>query len=312
VTEVYQWNPFAALNNSAPPAGAPEDADGGVDPAEINNILREIMASTRRWYDNPEYLNLSSAYVVTRTSTTAVRIAGVDQTAFFEVGTRVKLDGGAAPQYGYVSSSVFAAGNTDLGIDVVGGSAIDVATDECRIHLARTARSAAFRTIGITSGTVPLVDDIRTLASRTPLFGKKTTVDQSITGAGVATQITLDGATDYILITTADSSKNFLLSLMVPVEKTGGSLADYFLQIHVGALGTTADAVAYTIPFENADAGVRTTIGISNFPILAPPANRRVSFSMLRNASVGGAGWTVGGSGTTDELFLYATIEEAF
>jgi hypothetical protein len=315
VSEVFEWAVTAAGNNDTPPDGAPEDADGGVDPAEINNIQREIMAATRRWYDNPEYLNLSDAFVVSRTSTTAVRIAGVDQTTIFAVGTRVRLAGGAAPQFAYVASSAFAAGNTDLGVDVVGGAAVDVATDEIRVHLARTARSAAFAPIGTTTGTVPLVENIRTLATRTPLYGKKTSVDQSITGSGVATQITLTGtpATDYIQLTVADGAKDFLLSVTVGLEKISTGLVDYTFQVHVGALGTTADAVAFSIPVESlSDAGAKTSLGFANVIIANPPASRRISFSFLRNAVVGVSGWKVYGSGTVPQQFMYATVEEAF
>lgn len=48
MSNISQWNVAAASNNSAPPDGAPE----GQAPSTVNDVMRELMAATARWFDD--------------------------------------------------------------------------------------------------------------------------------------------------------------------------------------------------------------------------------------------------------------------
>ena len=46
MSDISQWNVSAASNTSAPPDGAPES----MAPSTVNDVMREMMAATARWY----------------------------------------------------------------------------------------------------------------------------------------------------------------------------------------------------------------------------------------------------------------------
>lgn len=55
---VSSWDPIAANNNSAPPNGAPE----GQAPSTVNDVLRQIMADVRVFYDDTALLSDSNVF----------------------------------------------------------------------------------------------------------------------------------------------------------------------------------------------------------------------------------------------------------
>jgi hypothetical protein len=307
VSAIYIWSPIAANNNAAPPNGFPE----GMLPADINNSLREVMASVRTWYDDPEFLQLSDAYTVTRTATLTVRVAGVDQTAIYAAGRRIKLTGGALPQYGFVTSSSFTGGNTDVVVVLDGvGVTVDVATNKIYVHMARTARSAAWYSVGTTTGTIPLYENVRLATARQRVSWKKNASNQVITGSPGATSIVGTGGLNYVLV---PANATYRLSGFFICEGfTFESGVEYHLQVHVGSLGTSGDGVVYKLPIGNPQVGVDVPIPIVDLPMGALAANQRLSFSHLKTggSTSGGLRWF--GAGTSAVTYCYAMLEESY
>ena len=307
MSELFNWSVVAANNNFAVPDGFPE----GMTPAQINNAARELMAAWARFYADTEFLNLSAAFTVTRPSASVIRIAGVDQTSLFVAGVRIRSAGGASPQFGFVVSSVFSAGNTNVTVDYTA----DAATNQIRLHIARSIREAAFFFVGTASGEVPSVDDIPTLVSRQRASRKKTTADQT-TGAGT-TQVTIDGgggAGDYIAIPGADGALDYLISAVVAYQRTATTGAWSFLfQVHQGTNGTTADAVILQVPMPGPDVNEYGVVGLTDLSIVNPAAGQRLSFSILKGGGVA-AGVNpkiLGSNAGAKPDFSYFTIEEA-
>lgn len=143
MSEVYSWSTSAAGNNAAPPNGFPEL----MQRRDYNDAARELMAAVRRWYAAPEWLNLVSAYTVSRIDANTVRIAGVDLSAAFNVGRRVKLTGGGDTE-AQITAVAFAAGNTD--VDVTG--TVPVGTNGILAYFGARLRDGAFAEISNTIG----------------------------------------------------------------------------------------------------------------------------------------------------------------
>lgn len=57
MTNVSEWSVSAGSNNSAPPAGAPEN----MLPGKVNDCMREIMAAVARWYNDSALGTLTTA-----------------------------------------------------------------------------------------------------------------------------------------------------------------------------------------------------------------------------------------------------------
>lgn len=107
-------------NDAAPPDGAPE----GIAPGTLNNIVRALMGKLRRWFDDPEYLDLMRdaqgvKFSLTRDSDTVLRVVSgaVDMTTpYFPVGRRVKVVGDTTV-FGRVTASSFPNPDTLVTID---------------------------------------------------------------------------------------------------------------------------------------------------------------------------------------------------
>jgi hypothetical protein len=311
VSNVETWSTTAAGNSSNPPDGAPEGTSPGTKPEDLNAILREIMAAVARWHADMEFLNLSYGYTVSRVSASVVRIAGVDQTAIFQVGARFMIEGGAAPQYGFVASRTFTGGNTDITVTLDGGASVDAATNKIRCHIARSIRNVAFRYLGTATGEVPLVENIKTLAARERDHRVKTTADQSITATGT-TGITLDGATNYIAIPNANGLRDYVFSALLAMQRTAttGTL-DFTFQIHKGTNGTSADAVIYSVAVETVAENDYLILAVNNLAIDNPASGQRLSFSLLKSLGAAGVGFSVFGSnGGAKTSFSFFAIEE--
>ena len=87
---IEAWSTTPASNNSAPPAGAPE----GMAPSTVNNVIRQQMADHRaQWNDAQwfEYGDGDGAATVSYVAATQFKVEGVDVTAVYHVGRRVKI-----------------------------------------------------------------------------------------------------------------------------------------------------------------------------------------------------------------------------
>lgn len=148
--ELFGWSKVAAQNNFPP-------ADGGWPEGQfrttVNDAARVVLAAVRRWYDDPEWLDLQRAYpagtllTITKQSATVVRIAGQDQTVYFTVGRRVKMTGGTPSiVYAHVLSVVFAAGNTDVTLETfVGHTEVPAGLTNILVHHSSTLGKLAFQ-----------------------------------------------------------------------------------------------------------------------------------------------------------------------
>lgn len=73
MSEVHNWNTSAALNNSTPPDGAPENT---MTLGQVNDTMREIMRATKAWQADTDgsitSTNTGNAYSVSIARTTAL------------------------------------------------------------------------------------------------------------------------------------------------------------------------------------------------------------------------------------------------
>lgn len=163
---IEDWDPVPAQNNAAPPVGAPEDHDR----SDVNDIAREMMASTRADWEGSatgggEWRNIIKDETLNFVSGTVIDVVDVDVTAFFPVGRKIKVVNDSADDaYCFVTVSAFPDPNTRITVadfDAAGGSAIDASVSGLEIHNAFGGgfgiRSGAFETAGGALFEIPTV-----------------------------------------------------------------------------------------------------------------------------------------------------------
>ena len=104
-----------AANNAATGTSSVSVAEGML-PSNINNAFRDIMADIRQHYNTAEWIEYgdgAGTYTATYASATSFTIDGVDVTAIYHAGRRIKLTA-ATPGtiYGTVSSTSFSTNTT--------------------------------------------------------------------------------------------------------------------------------------------------------------------------------------------------------
>lgn len=115
-TGIKSYSETAASNNSATPNGAPT----GWAPSTVGPTVRQIMAEIRRWYDDPAWEDRGDAY--TYTGSTSFKVTGIDVTAFYPVGLRVRAIGSSTGTiYGTIATSSFST-DTSIGVTWDSGS----------------------------------------------------------------------------------------------------------------------------------------------------------------------------------------------
>ena len=128
-TDITKWSPTPADNSAASPLGAPENATLISD---LNDIAREMMASTRQWFDDPDYRDLGHT-LLTSTSTTSALLEG-DVQAAYSVGQSVEYDDqGGTNKHAYISAIDLQSTNTELTLSVNGDSEDTVDPDITRL-----------------------------------------------------------------------------------------------------------------------------------------------------------------------------------
>lgn len=111
---IKDWSSTAANNNSAAPDGAPE----GMLPSDVNNVIRENMASIRTWYEDSEWVNYGHSG--TQASATTFTIA-TDVTSTYTADRAIQIVD-ASTLYGFVVSSSYSAPNTTVTVELLTGS----------------------------------------------------------------------------------------------------------------------------------------------------------------------------------------------
>ena len=113
---IEAWSTTAGNNNSAAPNGAPE----GMPFSGVNDVIRQIMADVRSWYQGGSWTNLGHTH--TYSSSTATTVAG-DVTAHYVAGRRVRAVGSSTGTiYGVIASSSYSAPNTTVNFTWDSGS----------------------------------------------------------------------------------------------------------------------------------------------------------------------------------------------
>jgi len=144
----------------------------GMLPSNLNNAIRALMVNTRSWYNDSqwvEYGDGDGAYTAAYASATSFTIAGVDVSAIYHEGRRIKLIASTPGTiYGTISSSSFSTDTTinvtwDIGslsneaISNVYIGALSKTNDsipESIIDNAKVASSAAIDATKIHDGTI--------------------------------------------------------------------------------------------------------------------------------------------------------------
>jgi hypothetical protein len=200
----------------------------GMLPSNLNNAIRALMKNTREWYNDSqwvEYGDGDAAFTAAYASATSFTIAGVDVTAIYHAGRRIKLTA-ATPGtiYGTISSSTFST-NTTVNVTWDSGSLSSEAITNVYIGaLSKTNNSIP---TGIIS-TAILAD------------GSVTTVKiaaDAVTGAKIAddsidSEHYVDGSIDTIHIASAQVTADKIGTSAVTTAKinadaiTGAKIAD--------------------------------------------------------------------------------------
>lgn len=267
MSEISEWNVSAAGNSDAPPDGFPE----GMDRSDYNDAARELMAAVRRWYADPEWLQLLDSYTVARTSSSQVTIYGIDATALFPVGRRAKLTGGGDVE-DYVSASSYSAPDTIvtltptpvpvgttaiyayIGKGLRAGAFTDVGTAIGKLA-AHTSNAplgtAAYSDTGFAVGQVPLhsqLGPLKTWAYRdAPARTYTAANDGSNQAYSASAEIAIAGLDNITIPGTPDGAKKYKVSALVQIENADTSDGLGTLRVRVGAAGTIADAVVLLV-----------------------------------------------------------------
>jgi len=97
----------------------------GMLPSSLNNALRAILADTREWYNDSQWViygDGDSAFTFAYVSATTFTVAGSDVTSFYHAGRRVRATGSTTGTiYGTISSSSFST-NTSVVVTWDSGS----------------------------------------------------------------------------------------------------------------------------------------------------------------------------------------------
>ena len=105
----------AAANNTATGTGSVSVAEGML-PSNINNAFRSIMADIRQHYNVAEWIEYgdgAGAYTPAYVSGTSFTIAGVNVTAIYHVGRRVKVTASTPGTiYGTITATAFSSNTT--------------------------------------------------------------------------------------------------------------------------------------------------------------------------------------------------------
>ena len=97
----------------------------GMLPSDLNNAIRALMKNTREWYNDAQWViygDGDGAFVSAYVSASSFTINGIDVTAFYHAGRRVKIIGSSTGTvYGTITSSNFST-NTTVNVSLDSGT----------------------------------------------------------------------------------------------------------------------------------------------------------------------------------------------
>jgi hypothetical protein len=188
----------------------------GMLPSNLNNAIRALMKNTREWFNDSqwvEYGDGDKAYVATYVSATSFTIDGVDVSAIYHEGRRIKLTASTPGTiYGTISSSSFST-NTTINVTWDSGSLSNEAITNVYIGaLSKTNNSIPTGVIG----TITLADGSVTTAK---LADDAVTADKLADSSVSTNSIINDSVTTNKLIdsavTTAKINDNSITTVKI-------------------------------------------------------------------------------------------------
>ena len=113
MSDIKKWKTPAASNvgaDFAPPDGFPE----GMLRSDVNNSMREIQASVRRMWDDPDWKNPVDGFTVVQgDDNTKVKIQATNATGYFNVNQKVRVrSSSSATGYAFVTTAVLDGSDT--------------------------------------------------------------------------------------------------------------------------------------------------------------------------------------------------------
>jgi len=148
-TGIKNWSTTAGSNNATPPNGAPE----GMAPSAVNNIIRQMMAEIRSWFEDPDWIDFGHtglAYV----AATQFRVTG-DKTAVYPVGRRVRAIGTTPfTIYGTISVSAYSAPNTTVTV-VWDSGTLNATLSEVAVGSSLTGDPISSNSVKFESASIP-------------------------------------------------------------------------------------------------------------------------------------------------------------
>jgi len=199
----------------------------GMLPSNLNNAIRALMKNTREWFNDSqwvEYGDGDGAYTATYASATSFTIAGVDVSAIYHEGRRIKLIATTPGTiYGTISSSTF---STDTTVNVTwdSGSLSNEAIDNIYIgSLSKTNNSiptGVIATATLADGSVTTVK----LANSAVTTAK--IADANVTTAKIAdSNITTAKIADSNVTTAKIADSNVTTAKILDANVTSAKLA---------------------------------------------------------------------------------------
>ena len=148
----------------------------GMLPSDLNNAIRALMKNTREWYNDAQWViygDGDAAFTSAYASASSFTINGVDVTAFYHAGRRVKITGSSTGVvYGTITSSSFSS-NTTVNITLDSGTLQNEALVIYLAILTKTGNSIPTDVIG--------ADNLKSNAVTSAKFA-----DDSVTNAKIA------------------------------------------------------------------------------------------------------------------------------
>ena len=152
MAELNTFSPIAGDHTAAPPEGAPEGWTG----AQVNDVVRELMAKLYRWYQQPEFIEITyrmpaaGTKTFTRISDVQFQINNCDARnnssggpGFNIANRRVRLQSGSTIWDGFIISATFSSPHTTVNV-LMDGAFIPATIDSVRVQGLTTLSRVAF------------------------------------------------------------------------------------------------------------------------------------------------------------------------
>ena len=213
----------------------------GMLPSNLNNAIRALMKNTREWYNDAQWViygDGDAAFTSAYASASSFTINGVDVTAFYHAGRRVKIIGSSTGTvYGTIASSSFST-NTTVNVTLDSGS---LQNETLTIYLAiLTQTGSSIPTNSIGSGnladnsitTAKIADDAVTNAKvadnavQAAQVNANAVTEAKINAGAVTTTKIADDAITTAKITDANVTTAKIADANVTTAKIAGDAVD--------------------------------------------------------------------------------------